>query len=353
MSRIDGPHLPPQFRTESHPTKAGAPEVSVNVKLDITFKGGFDQGGLGGLRRDHEHHQHHCCDTLPPPAPDQSHAPAGEGLSTGESPFGPGAVTTAGGYTIVPEGKDQAWDIYAPGQKPGDTPNSHIWGDPHVTEKDGTKWDFTRNSSFRLPDGTNISVSTVAMNGDQAHRLSSTLDITNGADRVQISGVDQNKPVTGKISHDGFQARAELASQDTFTLGGTQDDVKWFKSKDGHNEGEVTGASMVTQADGTAAYEQNVKAGDYVVDPSLQPKPGSAAWGDALRDSLVDTARNLYGSKSTGAELVAMGASIDHTSNTPEGKQLNRILNQLQSMSWLMKFLQQSSSARPFGVSGK
>jgi hypothetical protein len=48
-----------------------------------------------------------------------------------------------------------------------------------------------------------------------------------------------------------------------------------------------------------------------------------------------------------------MGASIDHTSNTPEGKQLNEVLNRIKSMMWLMNFLQQTSSSRPFGLSGK
>lgn len=353
MARIDGPHHhhhihhhgvhhtpPPPPTTTGASTTSNFTNGATGTQAPVTSSGS-------------------CSCTLPPPSTDQSHAPAGVGLTVGgESPFGPNAVTTAGGYTIVPTGKDMAWDIYAPGQKPGDTPNSHIWGDPHVTEKDGTKWDFTRSSNFRLPDGTNINVKTVPYNGDEAHRLSGTLDITNGADRVQITGVDQNKPVVGKVSHDGYQSRAELASQDTFTLGGTQDDVKWFKSVDGHNQGEVTGASMVTQADGTAAYEQNVKAGDYVVDPSLQPKVGTEAWGNMLRDSLVDTARNMYGGKSLGAELVAFGAGITHTENTKEGRavanEFSKVMQQLKNMMWLFNFMDVGTSSRNLNaVSGR
>lgn len=285
---------------------------------------------------------------LPPPSTDQSNAPAGVGLTTGgKSAFGENAIITAGGYAIVPEGKDMAWSVYAPGQKPGETPNTRIWGDPHVHEKDGTKWDFTRNSNFKLPDGTNISVGTSSKaNGSEAFTVSATLDITNGADRVQVSGIDENKPVVGKVTHDGYQARANVAKQDSFTLGGDQDNVKWFKSDGGRNLGEVTGASMVKQADGTSAYEQDVKAGDYAVDPSLQPKKGTEAWGNMLRSSIVDAARNKYGSGSIGADLTAFAAKVDHAVNTEDGQKVVNFMKQLQSVLWLFKFMDVGQSRR-------
>src|SRR5690606_19714641 len=91
---------------------------------------------------------------IPSPGIAHSGASAGKVLTKDPAGWPQGSVQTAGGYTIVPEGKDAAWSVYAPGQKPGDKPNTRIWGDPHVDEKDGTRWDFTKNSDFVLPDGT-------------------------------------------------------------------------------------------------------------------------------------------------------------------------------------------------------
>jgi hypothetical protein len=248
------------------------------------------------------------CRCFPPPAPEQSSPPAGAGLTTGGD-FGPNAVKTAGGYTIVANG-NTSWDVFGPGQKPGEKPMTNVSGDPHVLESDGTRWDFSQNSSFRLPDGTNIAVTTSAQTG---YSVSKGLDITNGADRIQISGVD-SKATLGAITHDGFKARADLAAQDTFLLGGDgKGKVQWFKETAGKIEGEVVGASMVNK-DGAQSYVQKVDGNSqYVVDPSLQPKPGTEAWGNMLRDQAVDAVHDTFGAGSSTAETVAAGADKDHT----------------------------------------
>jgi hypothetical protein len=223
---------------------------------------------------------------IPQPRVEFSGAPAGKGLTTNPQGWPQGSVQTAGGYTIVPEGKDAAWSVYGPNAKPGDQPMSRIWGDPHVNEKDGTRWDFTKNSNFRLPDGTNIAVSTTSQTGQS---VTAGLDITNGGDRVQISGIDQNKPALGQVTHDGYQARAGLQG-DTYHLGGNgTDNVKWFLERDGVMQGEVTGAHYDNK---TNRYEQDVnKESKYAVDPSLRPPVGSPAWGNQLRMEAVDVAR--------------------------------------------------------------
>lgn len=227
------------------------------------------------------------CGCLPSPQIQFSGAPAGRGLTTNPEGWPQGAVRTAGGYTIVPEGKDAAWSVYGPGAKPGDPAMTRIWGDPHVNEKDGTRWDFTKNSNFRLPDGTNIAVTTTSQTGQS---VSSALDITNGADRVQVSGIDRNRPVTGAVTHDGYQARAALSnSTDTFHLGGDANNQRWFLERDGKMQGEVTGARYDRS---TNRYEQNVNAeSQFQVDPSLRPPFGSPAWGNQLRMEAVDIAR--------------------------------------------------------------
>src|SRR5688572_19066000 len=80
------------------------------------------------------------------PQMDMGCAPTGQGLSKNPAGWPQGSVRTAGGYTIVPEGKDQAWKIYGPQQGPDDKPLSRVWGDPHVDEADGQRWDFTKSS---------------------------------------------------------------------------------------------------------------------------------------------------------------------------------------------------------------
>ena len=53
------------------------------------------------------------------------------------------AVRTRDGYMIRAEGKEHAWTITGPDGK-----TTRIWGDPHVYESDGNKWDFKTRSTF-------------------------------------------------------------------------------------------------------------------------------------------------------------------------------------------------------------
>ena len=102
---------------------------------------------------------------MPLPNIQFSGAPAGQGLNKNPGGGWPeNSIQTAGGYTIVPEG-NASWKIFDKGAKPGDAAMTHVWGDPHVNEKDGTRWDFTKDSNFRLPDGTTIAVHTSSETG--------------------------------------------------------------------------------------------------------------------------------------------------------------------------------------------
>ena len=221
----------------------------------------------------------------PVPAPQQglSGPPAGKGLSKDPEGFPKGSVRTAGGYTIVPEGKTN-WSIYAPGQKLSEKPHTRIWGDPHVTEKDGTRWDFTRSSDFALPDGTRIHCKTSSETGQS---VSTGLTITNGADKVNVTGVD-GKPQTGEITHDGYEWRAQhLANKkdlETFRLGGDKENVQWFKEKNGENLGLITKAQKVGDS-----YEQITDQNQkYWVGDQMRPAVGTRPWGNQFRTELTD-----------------------------------------------------------------
>lgn len=233
---------------------------------------------------------------LPPPSADLQSAPAGKGLETNPPGWPQNSVRTAGGYTIVPEGKDAAWKIYGPNQSPQDKPLSRIWGDPHVDEADGQRWDFTKSSNFRLPDGTLIDVKTTSETGQS---VTQGLNIVNGSDRVAIDGINQNRPQLSAVSRDGFQYRANLMSQDrdTFVLGGTNrhdggnDRVQWARERNGQLEGVIGGT--INNVDGKGSYGQRIDAHrTFQVDASLRPDPlqNPGAWGNQLRGDVVDAA---------------------------------------------------------------
>ena len=226
--------------------------------------------------------------SMPPPILSAWTAPAGKGLKKSPADFPANSVKTAGGYVVVANGKDQSWDIFSPGQKASDKPNTHIWGDPHVEEKDGTKWDFTKSSDFLLPDGTRIAVKTTA---EEGHSLSGTLEICNGADRVEIANVNTDKPSMSDVKHDGYEWRSEHENKteglQTFHLGGDKDNVKWFKDVDGKDQGLVTSGKFDEKKN---TYVQVVDGSKkYTVDPSMQPPVGSKAYGNMLRSQLDDT----------------------------------------------------------------
>lgn len=127
-------------------------------------------------------------------------------------------VTTAGGYTIEQLGQYD-WKITGPDGK-----ETKIWGDPHVYEGDGGKWDFNANSTFVLGDGTKINVTTVPY-GDGANGATVTgkLEIISGNDRVEVTDIDKGKGKIGTVTQDGY-AHANSFQGQVFVQGRETDD---------------------------------------------------------------------------------------------------------------------------------
>lgn len=148
-----------------------------------------------------------CC--MPPQPEDGAH-PSGSLTTDG------GVITTPGGYKIESTGQFE-WKITGPDGK-----ETKVWGDPHVAEGDGGKWDFKRNSTFVLGDGTKVNVNT-APYGDKGMTVTSGLEIISGNDRVTVDGIDKGKGVVGDITHDGF-AHANSFAGDVFVMGSETDD---------------------------------------------------------------------------------------------------------------------------------
>ncbi|WP_457444428.1 DUF1521 domain-containing protein [Roseateles sp. P5_E4] len=76
-------------------------------------------------------------------------------------------------------------------KKTGETYN--IWGDPHVNIDGKHAFDFYGTTTFKLEDGTKVTIETTPWNAGNGMTLASKVAITNGDYGVEISGVDTNK----------------------------------------------------------------------------------------------------------------------------------------------------------------
>jgi hypothetical protein len=84
-----------------------------------------------------------------------------------------GKVKIGDRYTITLDERDAQWTV----EDHHDKNTFRIWGDPHVSDGK-TKWDFKKNSTFMLEDGTKITVQTTNQTSI-GESYSSRLVITN------------------------------------------------------------------------------------------------------------------------------------------------------------------------------
>jgi len=159
------------------------------------------------------------------PKPGDGTHPAGS-LKTDSN----GVITTPGGYKIE-QLKQFDWKITGPDGK-----ETKIWGDPHVAEGDGGTWDFKRDSTFVLGDGTKINVTTKPWGNDMT--VTGELEIISGNDRVKVTDIDKGKGKVGDITKDGFAHANSFGGKDVFVMGKESDDWS-FQGKEiiGSNNG--------------------------------------------------------------------------------------------------------------------
>ncbi len=101
------------------------------------------------------------------------------------------------GYILSFEGQHQAWSITDPqGNK------SRIWGDPHVQESDNGKWDFKEQTTFKLDDGTKITVKTKPW-GNGSMTVSDELFITKGDQAITVKGIADNNVQISDVGMNG------------------------------------------------------------------------------------------------------------------------------------------------------
>jgi hypothetical protein len=114
-------------------------------------------------------------------------------------------VTTSGGYKIKCDGA-QAWSITGPDGQP-----VKVHGDPHVNQKNGN-FDFKKDSTFVLPDGTRINCKTKDLGNGTS--VSDQLEITNNGQRA-IMDVSKGDGKVTQVDRGGEQFHTDQ----TFTMG--------------------------------------------------------------------------------------------------------------------------------------
>ena len=113
-------------------------------------------------------------------------------------------VATEDGFKITFSGHSQQWVVEFP-----DGRSTRIWGDPHVNESDGDKWDFTKQSTFYF--GKNKATVETAPFGNGGATVSKRVSIYNGIHRVTIDGIDTNNPtIESGVRADGVDHDQDL-----------------------------------------------------------------------------------------------------------------------------------------------
>jgi hypothetical protein len=191
---------------------------------------------------------------------DSSH-PAGS-LKTDSN----GVITTPGGYKIE-QLKQFDWKITGPDGK-----ETKIWGDPHVAEGDGGTWDFKRDSTFVLGDGTRINVTTKPYGNDMT--VTGGLEVISGNDRVLVTDIDKGKGKVGQVTQDGYAHVNSFGGKDVFVMGKETDD--W----------SFTGKEIVGSNNGGESFKlgKDLAAGST---------PGTSTQPNVRLDQLLSVFKNL------------------------------------------------------------
>ncbi len=136
------------------------------------------------------------------------------------------SIQTDDNYTVRFSGKSEEWVITAP-----DGTATRIWGDPHVKESDGTRWDFTKQSTFNFGNNR-ITVETIPAEHNKSVTYSQRVSIYNGTNRITVTDIDKNSPKIEGWSFDAKVHDAALANGDTYTLKNLSDkSFSWVKKR--------------------------------------------------------------------------------------------------------------------------
>jgi len=134
-----------------------------------------------------------------------------------------GTITTAGGYKIELCSQFE-WKVHGP-----DGSMTRVWGDPHVEtngKTGGEKFDFKKDTTFVLPDGTKLNVHCVPWSGNKDFTVTQSIEIIQGNDKVMVTDIDKGKGKTGQVTTGQGAALSTIATGQTFVAGKNVAD--WF-----------------------------------------------------------------------------------------------------------------------------
>lgn len=268
------------------------------------------------------------CAPVGPPEPVDSCHPAGSLRAEGN------AVTTAGGYRIEMLGQYE-WKITGP-----DGNSTRVWGDPHVDEKDGGRWDFKRNSTFVLGDGTRVNVTTVP-GGAPGMTVTGQLEIISGNERVQVSDIDKGAGRIGAVTRDGYQSVNGFGGADVFVMGRETDDwsLQGREIVGSENGGESfkLGGNLDTLTGGVSRFGDGNRWAASVFDGLLRQ------WQDSWRPS--DLGCNAYSDR--GGARWERHESYDRARHVRNMRRSLRALGEMFTLlSKLMRLNEQVSAGR-------
>lgn len=137
-------------------------------------------------------------------------------------------IRTPDGYQVKTDNKEQGWNIIGPEGRA-----TRIWGDPHVKESDGTRWDFQKQSSF-LFGSNKVTVETKPIGNGKA--VTSRITVYNGLERVTVAGIDSNKPFILAVSEDGKQHDDSVSDGNRFSRGMSKTGESWSQILNGRRD---------------------------------------------------------------------------------------------------------------------
>lgn len=189
-------------------------------------------------------------------------------------------VITLDGYQIALDESSSAWTLSKLDDNGEPIPGSEtrVWGDPHVDEDgDGMDdWDFKKDTTFVLEDGTKISVGTKQW-GNSDYTTSDTLTITKGDQAIQVTGLTQNDDTPLAISDVSLDGRQiDMDTKDGHYVYANADANNWTDAN-GNDLGDDDGThrrdgnwNMHFESEASNAAETYQKKEVEIADDTMQ-----------------------------------------------------------------------------------
>ncbi len=141
------------------------------------------------------------------------------------------------GYEISMTGSDSTWyirELDANGNRTGT--HTRIHNDPYVNESDGDRWEFKKDMTFMLNDGTKITVGTEGSN----KTYSDTLTITKGDQAIQVTGIKSGNIEISDVTLNGREL--DVATNDSHIVYEGYNGVRHWATESNISIGDIGGS---------------------------------------------------------------------------------------------------------------